>query len=110
MSLPMIRISCLSMFFALNVAVALGADQVGEKVRVACIGDSITFGHGIKDRDHDSYPARLATLLGDRYEVRNFGVSGATIIKRGTRPYDQQPACSDALKFKPQVAVIVLGT
>ncbi len=49
-------------------------------------------------------------LLGDKFEVQNFGVSGATIIKHGTRPYDQQGACSDAIKFRPQWAVIMLGT
>ncbi len=60
MKLPMIRISCLSMFF-LNIALVLGADQAAEKVRVACLGDSITFGYGIKDRD----TRKLSGAIGD---------------------------------------------
>ena len=110
MSSAMIFLTCLRLAFVSNVAVPTGADGVAEKTRVACVGDSITFGHGIKDREHGSYPAQLASLLGDRYEVRNFGVSGTTLIKRGTRPYDQQDACREALKFRPQLAIIMLGT
>src|SRR6185369_3472103 len=78
--------------------------------RVACVGDSITFGFGIADREHNSYPAKLAKLLGPGVEVRNFGVNGATALKHGTRPYSAQQACRDALAFKPQFAVIMLGT
>src|SRR5262245_37261270 len=103
MASTVIFIACLRLAFASNAMVAAGADAASEKVRVACVGDSITFGHGIKDREHASYPARLAVMLGDKYEVRNFGVSGATLIKRGTRPYDQQSAFRGALKFRPQV-------
>ena len=110
MSLTIIFITCLRLAFVSNVAATTGTDQAAEKVRVACIGDSITFGHGIKDREHASYSARLASLLGAKYDVQNFGVNGATLIKHGTRPYDQQDACRDALKFRPQVAVIMLGT
>jgi sialate O-acetylesterase len=79
-------------------------------VRVACIGDSITFGHSIADREHKSYPAVLAKRLGTSADVRNFGVNGATALKRGTRPYSDQKAYHDALKFKPQFVVIMLGT
>ena len=106
----MILIVSLRLAASANLVAAPAVDSAAGKVRVACIGDSITFGHGIKDREHNSYPARLAKLLGDKYEVRNFGVSGATAAKRGTRPYDQQEACSDALKSRPQIAVIMLGT
>jgi lysophospholipase L1-like esterase len=110
MSSAMIFLTCLRLAFVSNAAMPAGADGTTEKIRVACVGDSITFGFGIKDREHGSYPARLALLLGDKYEVRNFGVSGATLIKRGTRPYDQQEACREALKFRPQLAIIMLGT
>ena len=37
----------------------------GDRVRVACIGDSITYGSGIEARDRNSYPAQLQQLLGD---------------------------------------------
>ena len=79
-------------------------------VRVACIGDSITFGVGIQDRINDSYPAQLAVLLGKKYRVENFGVSGATLLKKGDRPYWKTEPFKEAHDFAPGVVVIMLGT
>jgi lysophospholipase L1-like esterase len=79
-------------------------------IRVACVGDSITFGHRVADPEHNSYPAQLAVSLGDKWQVRNFGVNGATALKKGTRPYNEQPAFRDVLSFEPNVIVIELGT
>jgi len=56
------------------------AQAAAAKIKVACVGDSITFGSGIADRDNASYPAQLQKLLGDGFEVKNFGVSGRTMI------------------------------
>src|SRR5688572_13260471 len=79
-------------------------------IRVACVGDSITYGYGIKDRERDSYPAQLGALLGSKWDVRNFGVNGATALKKGTRPYSGLQAYQDALAFEPDIVVIKLGT
>ena len=54
-------------------------------VKVACVGDSITYGAGIKDRKKNSYPAQLQSLLGEGYQVRNFGNSGSTLLKKGDK-------------------------
>jgi lysophospholipase L1-like esterase len=75
-------------------------------VRVAAVGDSITFGGG---RD-DAYPAQLAKLLGDRYNVANFGVPGATALNRGDFPYVQQPAYRAARAYAPDIVIVMLGT
>jgi lysophospholipase L1-like esterase len=79
-------------------------------IRVACVGDSITFGLGVRDRKIDNYPAQLGRWLGAEYDVRNFGVSGATLLSQGDRPYIQQKAYKEALAFKPDIVVISLGT
>ncbi|MEG1401161.1 GDSL-type esterase/lipase family protein [Bacteroides sp.] len=79
-------------------------------IRVACIGNSITFGARIKDRMHDSYPAVLARLLGDEYLVHNYGVSARTMLNKGDHPYMNEPAYRNALAFNPQVVIIKLGT
>jgi acyl-CoA thioesterase-1 len=81
-----------------------------DTIRLACIGDSITFGHGIKNRETNSYPAQLGVILGSHWDVRNFGVSGATLLKNGDRPYWNQDAYKKALEFNPDVVVIKLGT
>ena len=49
-------------------------------------------------------------MLGDKWQVRNFGVSGATMLKKGDKPYDKQKAYTEALAWKPDVVVIKLGT
>lgn len=69
------------------IALLLLAAPQAEKTRVACVGDSITYGAGIADRDRDSYPAQLASMLGDKWVVKNFGHSGATLLKNGDLPY-----------------------
>lgn len=78
-------------------------------IRVACIGDSITFGMGIPNRERNSYPARLQHLLGDGYQVRNFGRSGADVLLRNNGPYLQTDEHQQALAFKPNVVVCNLG-
>jgi lysophospholipase L1-like esterase len=85
------------------------ADYKG-KIRVACVGDSITFGAGVKDRATNCYPAQLGRMLGDKWEVRNFGVSGATLLRQGDKPYGKEKAFAQAKEFEPDVVVIMLGT
>lgn len=82
---------------------------MAKKTKVACIGNSITFGYLLPDPAGDSYPAQLAEMLGDDYEVGNFGKSGATLLRHGHRPYFEQEEFRNALKFKPDIAVVHLG-
>lgn len=81
-----------------------------DAVRVACIGNSITFGAGIKNCSRDSYPSVLARMLGDNYWVKNFGVSARTMLNKGDHPYMNEPAYKNALAFNPNIVVIKLGT
>jgi len=78
-------------------------------IRVACVGDSITFGAGIRDYPTGTYPAQLGSWLGTNYDVRNFGVSGTTVVQPSDLPYVNQPAYGAALGFKPDVVVINFG-
>ena len=77
--------------------------------RVACVGDSITYGAGIRDRAK-TYPARLDRMMGQACEVRNFGVSARTLLKKGDHPYWKEKAFTQAIEFKPDAVVIKLGT
>ncbi|MBD3275230.1 MAG: hypothetical protein GF372_07965 [Candidatus Marinimicrobia bacterium] len=88
----------------------VNTDNYSGDIRVACVGNSITFGSGIQDREQSSYPAQLDDMLGDNWEVRNFGVSGATMLKNGDKPYWDQEAFQQALDFDPHVVIIKLGT
>jgi len=79
-------------------------------VRVACIGDSITEGVGGGVKPATSWPAQLQGLLGASWQVGNFGVSGRTLLKQGDLPYWNDKAYQNALGFKPDVVIIMLGT
>jgi lysophospholipase L1-like esterase len=79
-----------------------------EPVRVACIGDSIT--QGVGAAKGKSYPAQLQNLLGKSWVVGNFGVSGRTLLKKGDFPYWKEKAYQNALAYKPDVVIIMLGT
>ena len=79
-------------------------------ITVACIGDSITFGAGVENRETNSYPAVLGRMLGSRFAVRNFGVSGATLLKKGNLPYWSLPEMNAVSDSKPDVIIIKLGT
>ena len=79
-------------------------------IRVACVGDSITFGAGVEDREKFCYPAQLAELLGNRFEVRNFGRSGATMSATGDLPYVSTDEFKNANAWQPDVILLMLGT
>ncbi len=80
-----------------------------EVIKVACVGDSITAGSHASDAAH-AYPAVLQSLLGDGYEVRNFGVSGRTLMDSGDNPYTEMPQYEQSKAWLPDVVILMLGT
>ena len=102
---------------ALVLFAALAAHS-SDAVKVACIGDSITYGLGLADRAKESYPAQLQKLLDEfepcKYEVRNFGNSGRGIYldsMRGSekRGFRYMPEHKAALEWKPDIVICNLG-
>ena len=83
--------------------------EAQKKIKVACIGNSVTYGMTHKNPAETSYPTQLQQLLGKEYEVRNFGHSGATLLSKGHRPYINLPEYTAALEFAPDIAIIHLG-
>ena len=71
-------------------------------IRVACIGDSIT--------ELTNYTTYLSELLGQNYAVGNFGICGAMISLDSDCAYMHSEAFVEAANFKPDIAVVMLGT
>jgi len=88
---------------------SLQAQKSTSKIKVACIGNSVTFGYKIKDREMNCYPIQLQKMLGDGYEVQNFGYSGATLLRKGHKPYWEQEVFEQAKAFQPEIVIIHLG-
>ena len=101
----MARLAAVCLLLCMAVADAM-ADG---RIKVACIGNSVTYGYGIEGRDSLAYPAQLQRMLGNKYEVRNFGKSGATLLRHGHRPYNEQEEYRKALEYGAEIAVIHLG-
>ena len=79
------------------------------QVRVACVGDSVTYGFGIPHFASKSYPAALQKLLGKGYCVNNYGYNGRTACLLGDRPYRTETLCTQSREFAPDIVVILLG-
>ena len=77
-----------------SLAVAQGAlaDKTGlqKVVKLACVGDSITAGFGAPKGK--AWPDQITKLLGTGWEVKNFGVSGTTLLS-----YQSTDAFKDAI-------------
>lgn len=64
-------------------------------VKLACLGDSITAGMGVKKED--CWVSRIAKTLDRKAEVGNFGVSARCLLFKGDRPITREKAYQDAL-------------
>ena len=98
----------LSFLFAFLISVSNLYAQP-KKIKIAAIGNSVTYGAGIDQPSINSYPAQLQRLLGDNYEVGNFGRNGATLLKKGHKPYYKTEEFRKAIDFNADIAIIHLG-
>lgn len=80
-----------------------------QPIKVACVGNSVTFGYGLKNPSIAAYPVILQSLLTKKYQVQNFGLSGATLLKKGHRPYFRSKEFTQAIAFSPDIVIIHLG-
>jgi lysophospholipase L1-like esterase/pimeloyl-ACP methyl ester carboxylesterase len=104
---PAHKIIVVSLLIIISFAASVKAQQ---KIKIACVGNSITYGYGIVNREKNNYPQQLQNMLGNDYEVMNFGVSATTLLKHGNNPYWKTKAYSDALAANPNMVFIKLGT
>lgn len=94
--------------FAADESKPVDAAAYTNTIRLACIGDSITKGVGANREV--CYAALIQKALGSRWVVANLGVSGATLLRNGSKPYPKLPQYAQALELKADVATIALGT
>lgn len=74
-----------------------------DKKRIACVGDSLTYGYGVMGAFRKySYPAVLQELLGQEYQVMNFGFCDRTLQDGADRPYREEKLYSSSLQSAPK--------
>lgn len=86
------------------------SNKAPRRIRIVCVGNSITEGVGLKYRHTESYPAQLQRLLGYEYEVINAGMNGKTAMKTKDNSYMATARYQEALKSNPAIVTIKLGT
>lgn len=80
------------------------------QIKVACVGDSTTYGHGISNWPKNNYPAVLQTLLGDGYHVNNYGVSSFAVQESADRSYRTLPHYQECLDYDADYVVFMMGS
>ena len=80
------------------------------QIKIACAGDSITYGHGISGWPKNNYPAVLQNLLGDAYHVNNYGVSSFAVQKNADRSYRTLPHYQESLAYDADFVVFMMGS
>eukprot|EP00475_Leptophrys_vorax_P018018 TRINITY_DN2462_c0_g1_i1.p1 TRINITY_DN2462_c0_g1~~TRINITY_DN2462_c0_g1_i1.p1 ORF type:complete len:230 (+),score=61.22 TRINITY_DN2462_c0_g1_i1:34-723(+) len=94
------------MLFALGVLLIVTVSTASGLIEVACVGDSITVGIG----SSVGYPTILQGLLGSDYVVKNYGASGATMMKDGDIPFWNTTQFHTLMASEPSIVVVMLGT
>ncbi len=90
-------------------AVPLGQFPAVGKVRIACVGDSITHGFGIPN-EQQRYPETLGRILGEPFLVGRFGNSGKTAGNYNRKQwFGAQKEFPQSLDFKADVYICNLG-
>ena len=80
------------------------------QIKIACAGDSTTYGHGISGWPRNNYPTVLQNLLGDAYHVNNYGVSSFAVQEDADRSYRTLPHYQESLAYDADYVVFMMGS
>ena len=98
------------MFFNGLSGIRLNPKYESGQIKVALVGDSVTYGHSIKNWPKNNYPALLSDALGKSYCVKSYGVSGSTVQPDGDQPYNATKAYQWSHEFEADILVFMLGS
>ena len=54
-----------------------------QRIKVACVGNSVTYGYGIENRETNCYPAQLQQMLEMPTKWRTSGIAGLLLLNKG---------------------------
>ncbi len=79
-------------------------------IKVAAVGDSLTYGYGLENRREEAYPSVLLDLLGSHYQVSNYGMSGRSLLSTSDYPYLQEKNAQASLQSDADIVIIMIGS
>ena len=80
------------------------------QIKVACVGDSITYGMAVMNWFENTYPAQLQDLLGEDYHVQNYGFSGKTAQENNEESYRATKLCEKSKAYNPDIVILMMGS
>ncbi len=98
------------MFFNGLSGIRINPQYKEGQIKIALVGDSVTYGHSIKNWPKNNCPALLSQSLDAGYCVRSYGVSGSTVQPDGDQPYNATKAYIWSHEFDTDVLVFMLGS
>lgn len=78
--------------------------------KIAFVGDSITYGAGVTNRETEAFPSIIDSRLGDEFEVGNFGVPATSALSSAKQPYIKTEEYQASLNFGADILFIMFGT
>ena len=103
-----LTVSLLFSYGLLGIRYKMQIEKEGQ-IKVACVGDSLTYGANLDGWYKNNYPTKLQNILGDKYCVNNYGHSGATVTTSRDM-YSKLLEYRQSLQFKADIVVMMLGT
>ena len=85
-------------------------DAIIDPIKVACVGDSITFRYGFDDEPENNYPYTLNKMLGKDYLVKNFGESGTCVQENTDDAYTTHDKYIESLEYQADILIFMLGS
>ena len=79
-------------------------------IKIAAVGDSLTYGYGLENRQQDAYPSILLELLGSNYQVANYGMSGRSLLSTSDYPYLNEKNAQQSLESDADIVIIMIGS
>lgn len=101
-----------SLFILISIAFFLFiiSIDIDSRTSIACIGDSNTIGHGLFPKSLLSYPSQLRFILGSKYLIENFGLSGSTVSGNKDSMYKNSITFIESKKKNYKYFIFMLGT
>jgi len=78
-------------------------------VNIACIGNGVTYGIDVENREKNNFPQQLQYLLGANYKVTNFGAVNAPVLSNGVNGYNKTAAFKKSQTGHPNIVFVELG-
>lgn len=79
-------------------------------LRIACVGDSITYGYGVLGHRQDAWPVLLPALTDGRFSTVNYGLCNRTLLSTSDMPYPDEKNARLFMEEDEDIVLLMLGT